>query len=388
MMRILWKTGKERSIALLCIGTAMLLFFFFFIGESPAWAEQIESHSHASSGVLCPKCDKPLTVVAEKEATCMSRGMVEYNCDECNDYHKIIYSEEAPHSWKQISSTPSTCTESGSITRQCKVCGKQSKISDGSAMGHNYKETVVPPTCSEIGYTDHTCSRCGDSYRDSETAMIPHTYSETVEIEPTCQTVGFLRHTCLVCEHSYTQEMPIVEHDWNFSVVEPTHTEQGFTVYSCRFCETVKRGSFTDPRPYDMVWTVQDATCNASGLKVGYCSDGCGYTETVVIPRLNHEFGDWMTIRRPDADSDGIESHVCSRCGVSEMRQIPYDPKLQETPQTESSKMNWLALGSVAVVSVVAVIMIMVMMLLLLENAHRQRTKRARRTSPSVPTGE
>lgn len=383
MMRILWKTGKERSTALLCLGTALLLFFFFFIGGSPVWAEQIESHSHASSNVPCPKCNKPLTVVAEKEATCTTRGMIEYNCDECNEYHEIVYSEEAPHSWKQISSTPSTCTQSGSIVRQCKVCGKQSEVSNGSALGHNYKESVVAPSCSAIGYTDHTCSRCGDSYRDSETAKTSHTYSETVEIEPTCQAVGFLRHTCLVCEHSYTEEMPVVEHDWSFSVVESTHAEQGFTVYSCRFCETVKRGNFTDPRPYDMVWTVQEATCTASGLKLGYCSDGCGHTETVVIPRLNHDFGDWMTIRNPDADADGIESHVCARCGISEMRQIPYDPKVQEKP-AEPSKVSWLALGSVAVVSVVAVILVVVLLLLLLENAHRDHTKRSRRTSSTT----
>jgi hypothetical protein len=372
-------------VSMLLAWMAVMLLFFFFIGETPARAEQIESHSHASSNLPCPKCKKPLTVVSVQEATCTVRGFTEYNCDECNQYHEIVYGELAPHDMEQISTQEATCTQPATITERCKDCQitVTGDVKD-SVLGHDYQDEVTPPTCSAIGYTDHTCSRCGDTYRDSQTATIPHTYTETMESEPTCQTVGFMRHTCELCDHSYTEEIPVVEHDWTISVVEATHSEQGFTVYSCRFCQTMKRENFTEQRPYDMVWTVQEATCTANGLKIGYCSDGCVHTETVVIPRLDHDFGEWITIRRADEAGDGIESRICSRCELSEMKYIPYDHTQEQVKEpVDVVGMNWLALGSLAILSIVAVIFVIVFLLLLLEHARRDRVKRSRRIPPS-----
>ncbi len=381
MMRILWKTKEKWNVSTFLPLMAMMLLFIFFIGATPVRAEQTESHTHASSVVPCPNCDKPLTVVSVQKATCTVRGFTEYKCNECNQHHEIIYEEVIPHDMVQVSSKDATCTEPATITEQCKDCHftVTADVKD-SVLGHDYQDKVTPPTCSAIGYTDHTCSRCGDTYRDSQTAMIPHTYAETMESEPTCQSVGFMRHTCELCDYSYTKEIPVVEHDWLISVVEATHSEQGFTVYSCRFCQTTKRGNFTEQRPYDMVWTVQEATCTANGLKVGYCSDGCGHTETVVLPRLDHDFGEWITIRRADEEGDGIESRICSRCELSEMKYIPYDHEqvqVQEPVETVGS--NWLALGSLAILSIVAVIFVVVFLLLLLEHARRDRVKRSRR---------
>jgi hypothetical protein len=382
---MLWKTEGTKGLIWLCALIAVVILFFLTVGGTPTLAEQTQPQIYASVAALCPKCKEPLTVVSTQDATCEVRGYIEYNCDECNQYHEIVYGEEyAPHDWKVLSSTPATCIKSGSLTRQCKECKLVTEVSGEAALGHDYRDTVVAPTCSAIGYTDHTCDRCGETYRDSETAMIAHTYDETVEVEPTCQTVGFLRHTCSECGYSYTEEMPVVEHNWNYSVVEPTHTEQGFTVYSCSFCETVKRGNFTDPRPYDMVWTVQEATCTAGGLKIGYCSDGCGHTETEQFPKLNHDFGEWITIRKADEEGDGIESHVCSRCQLSEMRYIPYNYQEQvEEPLVGTPKTNWLALGCIAVVSVVGVILVVAFLLLLLEHARKDRVKRSRKISES-----
>lgn len=387
MMRMLWRAESTRRAAWLGVWIAVVTLFFVTVGGTPTRAEQTPSQSYALSRELCPNCNAPLTIVSKQDATCEVRGYIEYNCDECNQHHEIVYSEEyAPHDWKVLFSTPATCVKSGSLTQQCKECGIITEVTDGVALGHDYRDIVVEPTCSAIGYTDHICDRCGDTYRDSETAMTAHTYDETVEVEPTCQTVGFLRHTCSECGHSYTEEVPVVEHNWNYSVVEATHTEQGFTVYSCSYCETVKRGNFTDPRPYDMVWTEQEATCTAGGLRIGYCSDGCGYTETEQFPKLNHDFSEWMTIRNADEEGDGIESRICSRCEFSEMRYIPYDPEEQVTePIVTAPKTNWIALGSIAIVSVVGVILVIAFLLLLLEHARKDRVKRSRRTPTATP---
>jgi hypothetical protein len=357
------------------------------MGEIPARAEESETTSRSIYTMPCPKCNEILTVLSVQKATCTLRGYVEYNCDECNQHHEIVYEEVTPHDWVIVSSEEATCTSPATVTKKCRDC--QTMITEDvqdSILDHDYQDAVTAPTCSSIGYTDHICSRCGDTYRDSHTAMIDHTYVTTVEVHPTCQTVGFQRHTCQMCQRSFTDELAIVEHDWQFSSkVEASHIQQGYTVYVCSYCETIKRQDFTEQRPYDMVWTEQEATCTANGLKIGVCSDGCGHTETIVIPRLEHQFGDWLTIRNADEAGAGIESRVCERCSFSEMRNIPYVPGTQKVEQTDPSKpdpsaqSNWIALGSIAVLSIVAIIFVVVLLLLLLEHARRDRLKRSRR---------
>ena len=383
MLRILWKTSREGA-ALFGLCAALLLLGFYRLGGTPSWAWERETSSYSSQAASCPKCKSPLTIMSVQKATCTVRGHVEYNCDECNQYHEIVYEEVIPHDYEKISSEEATCTQSATVTKRCKDCNAviTEEVQD-SVLGHDYQDVVTPPTCSAIGYTDHICRRCGDTYQDSHTAKIDHTYIETVEIPPTCQAVGFMRHTCQMCQHSFTEELSVVEHDWQFaSLVEASHTQQGYTVYACSYCETIKRENFTEQRPYEMVWTEQEATCTANGLKIGVCADGCGHTETVVIPRLEHRFGEWMTIRNADESGAGIESRVCELCAFSEMRDIPYVPgtqKVEPVEPTPSVDKNWFALGSIAVLCVVAIIFVVVLLMLLLEHARRDRMKRSRR---------
>ena len=58
-----------------------------------------------------------------------------------------------------------TCTTTGSKHGICSVCGETVTL-EIPALGHNYKESIVPPTATEYGYTLHQCSNCDHNYKD------------------------------------------------------------------------------------------------------------------------------------------------------------------------------------------------------------------------------
>ena len=70
-----------------------------------------------------------------------------------------------------------------------------------NAIGHAYKETVVPPTCTEKGYTSYDCT-CGESYKDNYTNAAGHNYSETytVDKKATLKANGSKTRHCTACD--------------------------------------------------------------------------------------------------------------------------------------------------------------------------------------------
>lgn len=111
---------------------------------------------------VCDVCGKSVEQVHEfsnyeiqKNATCLETGYSEGYCLDCGskDTKEIPKSD---HSWEDA-----TCVE----PKTCTIC----HITEGSALGHNYKSVVTPPTATSQGYTTHTCTRCDYSYTDSYT---------------------------------------------------------------------------------------------------------------------------------------------------------------------------------------------------------------------------
>lgn len=368
---VLWRIKNWRWVV-----TAAVLLCLLSVMGMTAQAEE-SAHSHASVMEACPECSTPWTPIVY-EPTCESAGFTSYICRECGNVELVGHADKLPHSWKQIASKAPTCTEKGSITRRCTECRTTEDVPDGEALGHNYQTEVVEPTCSSLGYTLHTCVRCTDSYQTDQTQTSDHTYSQVVVTEPTCHSTGRLRNICEICGDATAEEIPSVDHAWHTETVSATHTAQGYTVYTCQFdgCGTVKRENFIDPLPYDMVWTEQAATCTAGGLKVGYCADGCGHTETVVLSPLGHSFGEWITVREADESGDGLESHVCERCQHMENQTVPYDPAIHIKPAEPIKPLTLVIIGFFLIVGLGVVALLF---LLLLEHARRDKSKRLRR---------
>lgn len=102
---------------------------------------------------------------------------------------------------------------------------------------HNYESFIFAPTCTEEGSNTYTCTMCGDSYTET-IPRLEHVLNTTTT-EPTCTESGYIIYTCANCGLSKTEETtPAFGHIpmGEGTVTEPTCTKSGYTVYSCGIC--------------------------------------------------------------------------------------------------------------------------------------------------------
>ena len=166
--------------------------------------------------------------------------------------------------------------------------------------------------------------------------------------------------------------MPLADHSWIAQVIEPTHTEKGYTSYTCQLCAVGHRDNYTECKPYEMTWTTQEATCTESGFRVGVCADGCGHTETVILSPKGHQFGEWEVIRRAEEYAEGMESRTCVHCKFVETRSIPNVPVSREEEPEQITPMLILIAAFLFIVTLGVMILVL---LLLLENSGRGSKK-------------
>lgn len=232
-----------------------------------------------------------------------------------------------------------------------------SQSTDSTGHIHNYFGEVISATCTDDGYMLHTCE-CGHSFTDTFVSALGHTWSQWVTVSaPTETEEGMQSRTCQVCS---AQDHQILEalgqshsHSFTTSVVEPTCTEPGYTVYRCACGE-----EYTDDsvEALDHSWsdwtytensqtrscavcgatdTVQSshthdytaqtvaATCTEGGYKLYTCSCGESYREDVSEP-LGHTWGQWNVTVEPTTTTEGVKERECEACGQRET--APLDP--------------------------------------------------------------
>ncbi len=152
---------------------------------------------------------------------------------------------------------------------------------------HAYTDIVTSPTCTEQGYTMHICE-CGDSYIDTYTDALGHDFGDWTQTKaPTCTEKGEEKRTCSRCGAYETRE-----------VASTGHTE--------------------------VIDSAVAATCTETGLTEG---KHCAVCNTVLVAQeivaaLGHDYGTWMQTKAPTCTETGEEKRVCSRCEVSETREV------------------------------------------------------------------
>ncbi|MCM1514683.1 MAG: leucine-rich repeat protein, partial [Anaeroplasma bactoclasticum] len=197
------------------------------------------------------KHDYKVSVV---EATCTEQGYTLYTCN-CGESYKDNYTDKIDHHYQNGS---------------CTYCGKEEPHT------HSYTSSVIAPSCTEEGYTLYTCS-CGDTYKDNYTEKVdhhyqngsciycgkeePHTHSYTSSvIAPSCTEEGYTLYTCScgdTYKDNYTNK---IDHHYTSSIVLPSCIEEGYTLHTCSCGDTYK-DNYTDKVPH----TYQDGFCTHCG---------------------------------------------------------------------------------------------------------------------------
>ncbi len=105
-----------------------------------------------------------------KEPTCIAEGEKVYKCRNAGCIHEVTEAiEMVEHSYSDIWSidVEATCTENGSKSHHCTVCGDKADITEIVATGHSY---VLKSTLSSHPHTStYICSVCDDEKSETNT---------------------------------------------------------------------------------------------------------------------------------------------------------------------------------------------------------------------------
>ena len=190
-----------------------------------------------------------------------------------------------------------TCTSTGKTEgSHCSVCSvvikAQTTVAKKSHTPQLDESTKKAVTCKEDGYTgDYKCTVCNTVTTKGsviESTGEEHTMERTT-VDPSCTQDGYSVMMCTKCENFDADTViagePATGHSYGKkSTVPPTCTQQGYDIQMCTACQVDLRSNFVSEKGHDYKWnTTQKATCKATGSKNGTCKT-CGDTTTEIIP--------------------------------------------------------------------------------------------------------
>lgn len=245
------------------------------------------------------------TAELTKAATCTEDGIMTYTCSCGDSYTETV--KGTGHSYKLVSSSPSTCFEPSVSKYKCENCGNEITVTGKETDKHKYVITIHGATCTDVGYTEGTCSECHDSVMYDFVSPLGHDLTIT-RTPATCKEHSEVEYSCSRCDYReivIDTDSSLAEHSYKKSVTAPTCTEQGFTKYTCSVC----------------------GDC--------YTSDN--------VPAKGHTDGEWKVTKQPTTKAEGEKSLFCKDCGkVIKTESIP---KLKPTGKVNSVKIDDITLN-------------------------------------------
>lgn len=200
---------------------------------------------------------------------------------------KVVKPARVPHFWRRAVVVAPTCTTKGCTKRVCWLCGQVRILKETEPIGHNYIDSVIEANCVTGGYTEHTCRNCGDSFRDSEASALGHGWSDwEITQEPTEAATGSKSRSCARCQKEEVLAIPQLEHIHSY-------TSEITTAPSC----------------------------NQIGVRTFTCE--CGHKYTEALPKIEHSWGEWTTIRDACETREGLRSRSCQGCSETQEEALP-----------------------------------------------------------------
>ena len=126
---------------------------------------------------------------------------------------KTYTDAEIDAAWKAVTTVDPTCATDGYTEYKNSLTGKTKQEAIPATGKHTYEVTdSTDATCTETGSVTYTCSVCGDTYTE-ETDLAEHTYEVTETTDATCTEDGSTTYTCSVCGDTYEETIPATGHD-------------------------------------------------------------------------------------------------------------------------------------------------------------------------------
>lgn len=143
-----------------------------------------------------------------------------------------------------------------------------------------------------------------------------HTLEKTTVVAPTCTEQGYTIYTCTACGETVKADfVPATGHSYEESVVAPTCEKDGYTNHVCSVCGDSYVADYVDAAGHDCETETVPATC----LGYGFVRESCKHCDYSVITEITAPLGhDYQAVvTAPTLDEGGYTTHTCSRCGDS-----------------------------------------------------------------------
>ena len=228
---------------------------------SSVWNKSETEHWHA-----CGRCGEKFGVAEHTPDYAEATDTHGIKCTVCG--YQIADRLDHVHSGVKHEGKEPTCTEGGSKEYYVCSCGDwfydeacEKKVENKADLmiqpnGHATElHKGVPATCVSEGRTDgYYCTVCEKWISGNKVIPInPNNHAHvqhSEEIPATCTTEGVIEYwTCTDCNKIFSDKactveitdkaqlvIPVIAHDYEIKVVEPTCTEKGFTVHTCNVC--------------------------------------------------------------------------------------------------------------------------------------------------------
>ena len=320
------------------------------------------------SAMAAEECAHSKTYLEKTESTCVTKGVIYCFCKDCGARRWAQVQELVPHSYGADSkckvcgivctkhtygaevTDPATCTEPGSVTKTCTICGAEKLVKIIKATEHKFTVEVIglAATCTVDGYTTHkTCSVCGEK-NDAYTVIKAkgHKLVTDKDVAATCTKSGTLEQHCEneKCEYTYKETRKNLGHNYVPATgVAPTCTEEGFEDYEqCTRCgkqrnvtsiaatgHTYVNGQckdcgaaapdYTGPsKPNSKCQHTSKSTyttspdCEDVGYIVVTCDECHAEMSREIIPAIGHMSK--VVIKDATCTEDGYEREICGFC--------------------------------------------------------------------------
>ena len=146
-----------------------------------------------------------------------------------------------------------------------------------------------------------------------------HDFEQVDVRKVTCTEDGYYILECRQCGKNVREiTEKAIGHKWQKVDSEsypPTCTQGGMTTYVCDNCSQIRTES-VNALGHDMYdeAVVRSPTCEIEGRMSIRCSR-CGYSDVRDIPRIDHQYGAWSVTVPATDHSRGTRQSVCIECG-------------------------------------------------------------------------
>ena len=264
-------------------------------------------------------------------ATCTADGVLTYICKHDSSHTKTEAIPALGHAFAETGTVTkaATCEEDGVMTYPCTHDGcTEAKTEVIPALGHDWNdgEVTTPATCETDGVKTYTCKNDASHTKTETIAKLGHKWDAgKVTIEPTYESDGTMTFTCQNDKtHTYTETIPAKKYTFTVTVVDPTCTEQGYTLHTCnQNAEKSYKDNYTDALGHDYKEVITPATCKDAGKVENVCQR-CNDTKLVKeLPVTeDHQWNDGVVTKAATCTEAGEKLYTCTVCNKTKAETI------------------------------------------------------------------